>query len=113
MKLAAVILLFWLLPLPLPAADLRRTLGDRDERTLPLRQNQDLELRTHVVIDPGAERSVPTLPEPLFVSFALLDYQLTFARDGRRVVVDRHLRVMPGTIEVTLYADWIRSVLQR
>ncbi len=97
----------WLLPLPLPPADLRQTFGDRDERTLPLRQQQDVELRTHIVIDTGPDRELADLPPPLLVSFALLDYQLTFARRDQQVVVDRHLRVHAGTIDVALYADWI------
>lgn len=100
----------WLVPLPMPPADLRQMFGDTDDRTLPLLQREDLELRARIAIAPGQGRTFADLPPPLLVSFALLDYQLVFTRDGEQLVVERHLHVRPGTIPVALYADWIRTL---
>ncbi|MGE3171096.1 MAG: hypothetical protein AB7O97_00635 [Planctomycetota bacterium] len=98
----------WLLPLPLPPSDLRSSFGDRDERTLPLQITRDVDMRYRVAMDPGEDREFAALPPPILAAFGPLDYQLTFTRDGHAVVLERRLRLRPGTIQVAVYGDWIR-----
>ncbi len=100
----------WLLPVPLPHSKLRDSLGDREERKLPMRLAQDLAIHNRFVIDPGEDREFAALPQPLVVSFGPLEYHLTFLRDGRKVVVDRRLRVRPMTLPVSLYGEWLRVI---
>ncbi len=98
----------WLATLPLPPMSLRASFGDRDHRQLPLHQQTDLQFHHRVRMEAGDGRAFAELPSPRLHSFGPLDYQLTFARDGKAVVVDRRVRLHPAVIEPSVYADWIR-----
>jgi hypothetical protein len=100
----------WLLPLPLPDSRLRESFGDRDERTLPLRLDHDLELQFAVAIDPGPGRRFAALPAPLLLSFGPLDYQLTFSQQRGTVRIERRLRLQPATLPVALYGQWLATL---
>ena len=98
----------WLLPLPFPGADLRQTFGDRDERTLPMKVETDLELTASITFETGDDLAFVELPPPLHVHFLMLDYELTVSQHGRGIRIDRRVRVRPGTVPPNLYGDWIR-----
>ena len=102
----------WLTLLPLPTSQLRESFGDRDERRLPLRLEQDITYRSRVRFDPGEDRMVTDLPPPYLQSFGPLDYQLTFTRDGNAVVIERQMQLRPATITPAVYADWIRLLAE-
>jgi len=102
----------WLLSLPLPMAQLRRAFGDRDDRRQPFRLEQDIDFRARIRLHPGDGRVMVDLPPPSLRSFGPLDYQLTFTRDGEAVVIERRLRLRPGTIPVATYPDWIRLLAE-
>ena len=102
----------WLISLPLPMTQLRRSFGDRDERQQPLRLEQDIDYHTRVRLDPGADRIVTDLPQPCLRSFGPLDYQLTFTREEDAVIIDRRFRLRPATIPTATYPDWIRMLAE-
>lgn len=98
----------WLATLPIPPMALRASFGDREERTLPLQLQADLRTLHRVRLVPTGDRVFGELPQPLLVAFGPLDYQLTFAREGDGVVVERRVRMRPATLAPAVYGDWIR-----
>ncbi|MEC7584041.1 MAG: hypothetical protein VYE77_06965 [Planctomycetota bacterium] len=102
----------WLISLPMPMLQMRRSFGDRDERLQPLRIEQDIDYHTLVRLDPGADRAVTDLPQPCLRSFGPMDYQLTFTMDGQELVIERRFRLRPGTIPTATYSDWIRILAE-
>lgn len=98
----------WLVPMPLVPMSLRENFGDREERTLPLQVQTDMRSVNRVRLEPPENRTFGELPAPLLVSFGPLDYQLSFAREGEAVVVERRIRMHPAVLPASMYGDWIR-----
>lgn len=98
----------WLATLPVPPMRLRATFGDRDERSLPLQLDTDLQFHHRVKMEAGEGRAFGSVPAPRLHAFGPLDYQLTFSREGSALIVERRVRLRPHVIEPGLYADWIR-----
>ncbi len=100
----------WLLPLPLPASDLRDNLADRDQRELDYVIRQDVEYVYRLQLEPAEGFSFAALPAPRFIRFGPLDYQLDFQRSGNSLLVHRRLRLRPGVVTVALYPEWVRML---
>jgi hypothetical protein len=65
-----------------------------------------------MVIDPGETFMISVLPEPLLVRERLLDYGLSFTREGEKVVMERRVVVRPGRIPAAAFGEWL-DVLKR
>ncbi|MCA8944448.1 MAG: hypothetical protein KDB80_17935 [Planctomycetes bacterium] len=61
-----------------------------------------------ITFDPGERYRIVAVPDDLVLHSDRIDYNLTFRRDGRRVVVSRRMEQRPGTIEVANYGDFRR-----
>lgn len=96
-----------LLPLPLAKSDFLRSFGDRGERTTPLRLAGMTASSWEISVDPGEHFAFLEIPPPVRVRHLLMDFNLTFERDGDRVVIRREVVQRPGTIPTSQFAEWI------
>ncbi|MBK8100358.1 MAG: hypothetical protein IPK26_24945 [Planctomycetes bacterium] len=98
----------WLLPLPLPPGKFLANFGDRAERTLPLVLTMPMQADWVFELDPTDNLEFGDLPAPLLVQHGPLDYQLTLTRLGRRIRIERRVRLAPATLAVTAFGEWVR-----
>lgn len=98
----------WLLKLPLSRSELLDQFGDRGNRTLPLRLTSSYADSWDVVVDPGEHYRFLEVPATTRVRQLLLDYQLSFHREGDKLRIRRVARLEPGTIVPSQFDEWLR-----
>jgi tetratricopeptide (TPR) repeat protein len=101
-----------LLPLPMAKTELVSQLGDRGDRSLPLKLTSQDATRWHVLIDPGTAHRFTELPPSIHVRHPLFDYSLVFQREGNAVAVRREMVQRGGSIPPSQFGEWL-STLRR
>ncbi len=96
-----------LLNLPVGETSFFRRWGDRGERTLPFRLTELNANSWEVRIDPGEGYRFAEIPAPVRLRHMLIDFSLTFERDGDALVVRREFTQKPGTIPPAQFAEWL------
>ncbi len=96
-----------LLDLPLPKGNWFARFGDRAERSQPLALSMLTAASVEVAIDAGPALRIAELPADVHVEHPLLDYALTFARDGARIVVRREYLQRPGRLPAAQFGEWL------
>lgn len=98
---------FLQLPLPVPRSEMFQRYGDPGPRELPMRLSGTTLERWDVLVDGGDAHRLVALPDDLRIAHAMLDYELTFERDGNGVRIRRHFALRPGTIPPERFGEWV------
>lgn len=96
-----------LLALPIPPFKFLNQLGDRLPRQLPFEWSEPMDSSWEIVLDPGDSWRCTALPEPVHRRHPLLHYDLVFLHEGDKIRMRRTVRVLPGRLEPTHFAEWV------
>lgn len=97
-----------LLDLPLAKGNWLARLGDRAERVQPLALATLSAASFELAIDPGPALRVAELPADVHITHPLLDYSLTFTRNGEGIVMRREYLQRPGRLPANQFGEWLR-----
>lgn len=100
----------FLVPLPLPPDKLLARLGDRAERTLPLRLPVHTVADWELTLDPGQDRALDEIPAPTEVRIGGLVHSLTFGRAAEGLVIRRHFQLVPTSLPAERFGEWLRAL---
>jgi tetratricopeptide (TPR) repeat protein len=100
----------FVVPLPLPAARLAASFGDRAERALPWQIDADMEWTWAIELDPGPELRVVALPQPIAVREDPLTLTLDVTMRDGVVACRRHVRVGAAVRPAAVFGDWLRAL---
>lgn len=94
------------LALPLPPSSMFQRYGDSGTRELPLRQTGATLEEWSVLIRPGDAHELAAVPPDLRITHPMLDYELTYRRDGDDLRVHRRVALRPGTLPAARFPEW-------
>jgi len=96
-----------LLALPSGESQFLARYGDRGTRTLPLVLTDMASSSWEITVDPGAHFRFVAMPPNVRVRHMLMDFTLSFRRDGDKIIIRRNYVQHAGTIPVSQFAEWI------